>query len=146
MFKKACSLFLVIVFCLGCMTACFGNDSADKPVATQPETEAETLPPPVKLPEQTDVLDPGKYQGINNLNGIFEGKDYTGLSFSVIIAEDSGLDIDSESELSYSRALQIQCDIIGDALGCEVYVNRTPYTTFMTDATWCSFPRRASAI
>ena len=135
MLKKIGTLFLVILLCLGCMTSCFSSgNKGDKGNSTEGPESTDSPVVTEKLPEQTDVLEPGRLQAEKNLEELFADKDYSGLSFSIVIAEVSGLDLDSDEELSYSRALELQSDIIAKKLNCTIYVNRTSYGTFLSDA------------
>lgn len=136
MFKKCLLLFLSLIMCMGSLTSCFIviDERDDTGVRTEPETQSAVRGPIEKLPPMPDTLNSAVAEAEPKLEGLFKGKNCEGLTFTLVIAEGPELNIEAEQETSYIRALRLQSELISSKFGCSVYVNRTPYSTFLSDA------------
>lgn len=138
MFKRIGILFLVILLCMGSLTSCLIviNDKSEggETTAPTPETSAETKAPIEKVPPMTDVMNDSSAGAEKALEGLFADTKYPGQTLTVMVAEDTSLDLHSEQELSSERGLKLQAELISKKLECVVYINRIPYNTFLSDA------------
>lgn len=135
MLKKIGILLLVTIMCLCSMTSCLIEiDDRSGKSTTAVQTEGATYVPPDKIPAMEDVLEKSRLEAEKAIADFVVEDDFTGLSLNVIIAEDTDLNLGASLETSYARALRLQSEIISEKLGCTVYITRTPYTTFLSDA------------
>ena len=134
MLKKIVVLLLAMMLCIGSMTSCVKIDERSENYVKK-ETVPETLPPtPEKVPELPDPLNNAKLKAEKNLEELTFDEDFSDLSFTVLIVEDTEIELGAELETSYARALRLQSELVSQRLGCTVFIKRMPYSTFLSDA------------
>jgi len=130
--KKIIILFLVALMCLGTLTSCFivineTGSTGQKPESTETEAKIE------KIPAQTDVLDVGKASAEQSLGEYTPSKDFGNQIFTIVIVDDTKIGMFLNEESTYSRAVEMQRQLIMSKLNCKLYIRRVSYDDFLAD-------------
>lgn len=131
MIKKIIVPVIVVLVVLGCLLS--GVVVINKNKNDKDNENNANLPTDI-FTEQTDFLAKAKSEAEKNLEENFKDKDFEGVNFSVVIAEDNAMFMNIEGETSYSKALKLQSDLISEKLNCNIYINRMEYSAFLSDA------------